>query len=128
MNAPRTATSRDTVIARQAAARDVLGLASHLGVTCGKWMLFIRSEQVDGAWEAVARATSRGELGIAAKVSPKDAAADARGESIRDRLICIYTADFRDTADVGRVLRRLEGLGFVQRHSGRAIYYKCGEW
>ena len=36
MGLPRIATSHDAESARQAAASDVLGLAGHLGVTCGK--------------------------------------------------------------------------------------------
>lgn len=36
MGLPRRATSHDAESARQAAASDVLGLAGHLGVTCGK--------------------------------------------------------------------------------------------
>lgn len=91
-------------------------------------MLFVRPGKVNEIWETVARATSQGELGIAAKVAPRDPAVDARGDPQRDHLICVYTADFRDATDAGRVLRRLEILGIIQRHQGEVIYYKCGEW
>ena len=71
----------------------------------------------------MAHAVAANELGIAAKVAPKPVDADSR----RDRLICIYTADFQDKADVGRVLQRLRELKLVESRS-RAIYYKPGQF
>lgn len=90
-------------------------------------MLFVRPEQVEDAWKAVALATYQGKLGIAAKTVPRDPTTEARGVTRRSRLICVYTSDFRDTADIGRVLLRLETLGLVQRQGGASLYYKCGE-
>jgi hypothetical protein len=105
---------------RDDAVRDILALAYTLRVRCGKWMLFIEPSYVNKVWEIVARATANNELGIAAKVAPKN-----EGEPNRVRLICIYTKDFRDKNDIGRVLKRLKELGLVKM-SGRQIYYKCG--
>ena len=84
-------------------------------------MLFVEPNMVNTVWEIIARATAQNELGIAAKVAPRDAA-DPR----RSRLICIYTYDFQDKDDVGRVLLRLKQLEFV-RTGGRQIYYKAGK-
>jgi hypothetical protein len=84
-------------------------------------MLFPDPTRVNEVWELVARATARNELGIAAKVAPRDPGTPPE----KDRLICIYTADFRDKADIGRVLERMRQLGLVQS-TGRLIYYKCG--
>lgn len=87
-----------------------------------QWMLFIEPAFVNEVWERVAQATARNELGIAAKVAPRE----ERG-SARERLVCIYTYDFRDRDDVARVLHRLRQLELVRdRASGKYIYYKAG--
>lgn len=71
-------------------------------------------------WAIIARATANNELGIAAKVAPRQ---DATGR--KDRMIAVYTADFNDVTDVMRVLRRLRELKVVEA-MGRPIYYKPG--
>lgn len=85
-------------------------------------MLFCPPAEVNDVWDIVAKATANNELGIAAKVAPKPVDEDSR----RDRLICVYTTDFSDKADVGRVLQRLRELRLVEAR-GRPIYYKPGE-
>ena len=85
-------------------------------------MLFCQPREVNEVWATVAKATAANELGIAAKVAPKSADGDAR----RDRLICVYTADFKNKSDVGRVLQKLRELRLVEAR-GRPIYYKPGE-
>lgn len=85
-------------------------------------MLFCSPRDVNDVWETVAHATASNELGIAAKVAPKPPDEDSR----RDRLICIYTSDFKDKADVGRVLQKLQELRLVEART-RAIYYKPGQ-
>lgn len=88
-----------------------------------QWMLFVEPTLVNEVWERVAQATVRNELGIAAKVAPRE----ERG-SARERLVCIYTYDFRDRDDIARVLHRLRQLELVRdRASGKHIYYKAGE-
>ncbi|KAL7923184.1 DUF1917 domain-containing protein [Trichoderma austrokoningii] len=101
------------------AVDDILSLAHLAKVRTGKWMLFCPPSEVNEMWEIVAKATANNELGIAAKVAPRSPLEDPR----RDRLLCIYTADFRDKADVGRVLQRLRELRLVESR-GRPIYYK----
>lgn len=86
-------------------------------------MLFIDPALVDDVWATVARATVKNELGIAAKVAPRE----ARG-SKKERLVCIYTYDFADRDDIGRVLVRMKQLDLVRTGPGhRPIYYKAGE-
>lgn len=86
-------------------------------------MLFVEPTLVNEVWERVAQATVRNELGIAAKVAPRE----QRG-SARERLVCIYTYDFRDRDDIARVLHRLRQLELVRdRATGKHIYYKAGE-
>jgi hypothetical protein len=131
---------------RKQAAADILSLAHAAKVRAGKvswrqtpapklqasrpnqctdkrqWMLFCSAQDVNHVWSIVATATAANELGIAAKVAPKPVDDDTR----RDRLICVYTADFQDKADVGRVLQKLRELKLVEARS-RAIYYKPGQ-
>ena len=85
-------------------------------------MLFCPPYEVDEVWRIVAKATANNELGIAAKVAPKSESDDPK----KERLICIYTADFKDRADVNRVLQRLKELKLVPTQ-GRGIYYKPGK-
>lgn len=86
-------------------------------------MLFCSPREVNGTWAVVAKATASNELGIAAKVAPKSEPEDPR----RDRLICVYTVDFKDKSDVGRVLQKLRELRLVETR-GCPIYYKPGEY
>jgi len=87
-----------------------------------QWMLFVEPTSVNEVWARVAQATARNELGIAAKVAPRE----ERG-SPRERVVCIYTYDFRDRDDVARVLHRLRQLELVRdRAAGKPIYYKAG--
>jgi len=67
----------------------------------------------------VAKSTADNELGIAAKVAPRSETEDPR----KDRLVCVYTADFSNKADVGRVLQKLRELKLVEVRV-RPIYYK----
>lgn len=86
-------------------------------------MLFVEPTSVNEVWASVAKATVRNELGIAAKVAPRQ----ERG-SPRERVVCIYTYDFRDKDDIARVLHRLRQLELVRdRAAGKPIYYKAGE-
>lgn len=84
-------------------------------------MLFCSPQEVNEIWEVVAKATAKNELGVAAKVAPKSQTDDAR----KDRIICVYTSDFHDKADVGRVLKKLRELKLIET-KGRPIYYKPG--
>ncbi|KAL2210737.1 DUF1917-domain-containing protein [Sarocladium strictum] len=114
-----TAVEKDINKERKQAVDDILNLAHAARVRAGKWMLFCPPGEVNDIWSAVARATANNELGIAAKVAPKSEDEDPR----KDRLVCVYTADFRDREDVGRVLQRLRELKLVEA-KGRPIYYK----
>ncbi|KAK0611126.1 hypothetical protein B0T14DRAFT_571047 [Immersiella caudata] len=106
---------------RTAAVQDLHDLAAQSKVLSGKWMLFPESWRVNEVWEAVAHGTARNELGIVAKVETKGPTEK------KERLICVYTYDFRDKGDVARVLNRLRQLELV-RHGGRQVYYKCDAW
>lgn len=85
-------------------------------------MLFCPPSEVNEVWRVVAKATAQNELGIAAKVAPRPQFDDNR----KDRLICVYTTDFQDKSDVGRVLQQLKTLKLAESNQ-RSIYYKPGE-
>ncbi len=78
----------------------------------GKWLIFLQPDEVDNAWRKVRDATAHGELGISAKVSTSKPNPDARDGM---KVIYIYTADWRDEAEVMRVRERLRELGFTDR-------------
>lgn len=82
-------------------------------------MVFCAAFEVNDVWEIIAKATAKNELGIAAKVAP-----NSGGDQRRERLICVYTADFSDKKDVTRVAQRLKQLGLVK---SRPLYYKPGQ-
>ncbi|KAF4774702.1 hypothetical protein HER10_EVM0002567 [Colletotrichum scovillei] len=103
------------------ATRDIMGLAHMCKIKAGKWMLFCQPKDVNEVWNVIASATANNELGIAAKVAPWNPYTDPTGR--KDRIVCVYTADFSDMADVTRVLRRLRELKLVEA-MGRPIYYK----
>ncbi|KAK4228151.1 hypothetical protein QBC38DRAFT_164215 [Podospora fimiseda] len=115
--------------ARKELISDLKQLAISTGLTTGKWMLFPEPNQVNQVWAVVAKATANNELGIAAKVETK-----VETNPQKERLICVYTGDFRDKDDVARVLKRLKELGLVRAPGRRGegalkqVYYKCDAW
>jgi superfamily II DNA or RNA helicase len=75
----------------------------------GKWMLFIKTAEIDEWWAKIKAATESGLLGSSAKVAtmkpnPNAAASDTR-------LICVYTYDLDDERDCLRVRQALRDLG-----------------
>ncbi|OAA73663.1 Translation Initiation factor eIF- 4e-like domain protein [Cordyceps fumosorosea ARSEF 2679] len=116
---PPSATEREKNKERAQATRDILQLAHVAKVRAGKWMLFCDVLEVNEVWDIVAKATASNELGIAAKVAPRAEQDDRR----KERLICVYTQDFLDKVDIGRVVKRLKQLGLTDSKT-RRIYYK----
>jgi hypothetical protein len=77
-------------------------------------MLFPNLKDLTRAWKLVVEGTINNRLGSTAKVATEE-------DGKEERLICVYTKDFRDTNDVLRVLNELVAIGLV---SNRGIYYK----
>ncbi|KAL1593899.1 hypothetical protein SLS60_010632 [Paraconiothyrium brasiliense] len=96
--------------------RRITELAAETNVVCGKWMLFPSLEDVTRIWRLVVDGVISNRLGPTAKVAPD------QGKS-GERLICIYTKDFRDKHDVLRVLRELVSMGVVNQRN-KPVYYK----
>ena len=86
----------------------------------GKWLLFVPRDEVDDVWSRVKRALEVGRLGDSAKVST--ARPNPNASDPRSHVICIYTHDSDDVADVMRVREELRSLGFVNK-----IPYKTDE-
>ena len=84
----------------------------------GKWLIFVPRESVDEVWERIRQATEIGGLGIAAKVSTSRPS----GYKSPDHVICVYTYDFRDKANVGEGLKRLREIGITGK-----LYYKSDQ-
>lgn len=76
-------------------------------------MLFPELEELNRFWRLVVEGVVNNRLGPTAKVAPDDGTDKAR-------LICVYTKDFRDKADVLRVLQELASMGLAKK----PIYYK----
>src|SRR5215471_3709707 len=76
----------------------------------GKWLVFVRADELDDWWETIAVATRRGELGCQAKAATARENPNAHSNA---KLICVYTRDWRDKDDVCRVLTRLRELGVI---------------
>lgn len=123
---PQSLMARKLTDERKAVEEALLAAATENNCTGGEWMLFPMPEELAQTWELVATATARNDLGTAAKV----AADEGKGNRV-PRLVCVYTRDFADMADVKRVLWQLVEMELVQRPARdpkgvRSIYYKCG--
>jgi Bles03-like protein len=84
----------------------------------GKWLLFVPVAEVDQVWEKVRVATECGRLGGSAKVATARPSPRAKDPAVR--VICVYTYDWMDEADVGRVRAGLRELGFTARIAYKA--------
>ncbi|KAF2134827.1 DUF1917-domain-containing protein [Dothidotthia symphoricarpi CBS 119687] len=93
-------------------------LAVETGVLSGKWMLFLKLEDITRVWKKIVDAVINNRLGPIVKIAPEDGNPD-------ERLVCIYTRDFRQEEDVLRVLRVLQELvAMGLTGSGKPLYYK----
>ncbi|KAH3920329.1 hypothetical protein HBI56_068580 [Parastagonospora nodorum] len=115
LHGPKAAITRSLNQESKDLQQRITDLAVECGVLSGKWMLFPKLEEVNQVWKKVVEGVINNRLGPTAKVAPDEGKPG-------DRLICIYTRDFRDQDDVLRVLLELETMGLV--NSGRSIYYK----
>ena len=79
----------------------------------GKWLVFVPLCQIDEVWQKIKVATQKGKLGNATK------AATARPNPLAARpdskVICVYTYDWTDEADVRRIRQELRKLGITSR-------------
>jgi hypothetical protein len=83
----------------------------------GKWMVFIKLDEVDAFWERVRTALQAGKLGDIAKVATTPNPNKPGG--VEYRVVCIYSYDSADENDVWRIRDSLRELGVSWE-----IYYK----
>lgn len=97
----------------------------------GKWLLFVKREVVDEVWARILTAVEAGLLGSQAKVST--ARPNPNASNPTTHVICVYTENANDEADVMRVREQLRNLGFTGKiayktdlatHQG--LYKNCG--
>jgi hypothetical protein len=84
-----------------------------------QWLLFVTDKEAPDAWREICVAVSENRLGIGAKI----ATAPAEGQD--SRVICVYTKDFNDREDVGRVVQELNNIGLVPTDKKKQLWYKC---
>lgn len=87
---------------------------------CGKWMIFIPVANIDEVWVKIRQAVAEGKLGRSAKVATMRMNPNAVREG--HKVICVYTYDSEDIADVTRILKALRELGIHDK-----MFYKEDE-
>ncbi len=75
----------------------------------GKWLVFVKKERLDDLWAQIKQAAEEGRLGDAAKTSTARTNANAKDSAAG--VICVYTYDWTDEADVKRIREELRALG-----------------
>lgn len=75
----------------------------------GKWLIFVSIDQIDEVWEKIKNATISGVLGGQSKVATDKPNPNARDS--KQKVICVYTYDWKDTNDVMRVRNSLREIG-----------------
>ena len=81
--------------------------------TVGKWQVFLPREEVDQAWASVVDLVRAGELGPVAKVSTACPSSKSVGGP-NAHVIIVYAPDWRDLADVRRILGALRQAGLAR--------------
>jgi hypothetical protein len=84
----------------------------------GKWLIFIDVSNLDFVWQKIADATEKGLLGLSSKASTSKENPNSPNQNIK--VICIYTYNSDDVADVSRIAWNLYKLGVV----GKVLNYK----
>ncbi|KAH3763530.1 hypothetical protein Pelo_4610 [Pelomyxa schiedti] len=107
---PSMVSSWNDLLARQqrVGLGDVMQLAVEYGCVSGKWLLFADTARVNDTW---------GKLRQSIQSDPRSVLALAKvsttpGQGGRSHVICVYTPDFTDEADVMAHRRQLHALGF----------------
>ncbi|EGO52073.1 hypothetical protein NEUTE1DRAFT_125626 [Neurospora tetrasperma FGSC 2508] len=85
----------------------------------GEWMISVPTSEATKVWSEIAQATDLNILGTSARI-----ATSSLIDYPNHQLIAVQTVDFSNHEDVERVLRRLEGMGIVDRTSTPPISYQ----
>jgi hypothetical protein len=79
----------------------------------GKWLIFAPSDIVDEVWQKIGQAVKQGKLGSTAKVATAKENPNSTDSS--RHVICVYTYDADDEADVLRIRSSLRELGITSK-------------
>lgn len=111
-------------------AADLASLAKRYNCVTGKWMVFVKSSEVDDAWSRVAHTVMCNPAGrfFTAKVSPRTRRLRVLAgethtrpeEEEEEHVICAYTRDFTNEKEVMEAREELRQLGFAQ-----TLFYKA---
>lgn len=89
-----------------------------LGKGIGKWCIFIEKQDRDEIWPLVAAAAEAGRFWRGVKISTEfgneNYVRRNPGTDPNEVVICVYTYDSTDEADVFRVRNELEAIGITQ--------------
>lgn len=86
----------------------------------GKWLIYIKNEEIDEVWLKVKEATKAGLLGIKSKAATS--LYNPHSNSQSEKVICVYTYNFEDKNDVYRVEIAIRDLGIKE-----ALCYKTDD-
>lgn len=86
----------------------------------GKWLIFEDISAIDELWSKIKKATKDGKLGPSSKVATAKPNPNATNSNIK--VICVYTSDWTDKADVMKIREELRKLGIEKK-----IPYKSDE-
>lgn len=89
------------------------GYPEHSRTLGGKWLLFVQLPALDAEWQTIRQATEEGKLGGISKVAT--ARPSPLTTNAGTKVICVYTYDWTDEADVRRVRESLRQLGFTKK-------------
>ena len=89
-------------------------------VRSGKWQIFVGIQDIDIVWTKIKQTTEAGTLGGSSKVAT--AKPNPNATDPQTKVICVYTYDWTDEADVRRIRAELRTLGITQK-----IPYKADE-
>lgn len=79
----------------------------------GKWLVFVDKQEIDEVWKKIKVATENGLLGSSAKVSTMRPNQNSTNAS--KGVICVYTYDWKDEADVMRIREELRKVGITNK-------------
>lgn len=90
------------------------------GDRAGKWLIFVDRDEVDGWWQKISAAIDAGVLGGVAQVST--VRPNRLSPNPSRHVICVFTYDSADRADVARIRGALRDLGVTEK-----IAYKTNQ-
>ena len=79
--------------------------------TSGKWLVFVRAEEIDYWWETIKQLLHQGKLGKVIKSATAKENPNAR--TSKQKVIVVYSYDGRDEKDVMRIRESLREAGIT---------------